>query len=146
VLPAGRQLTDADPAEHRIGPVGSYLYEPDGAVIRAGLVRQLAALLPGGRRIEEQLAYLSADGSATGLTGLARGFRVLEVLPYSVKRLRAELARRRVGIVEIKKRGVDVDPAVLRRELKPTGPNTITVLLARVGDRHLAILAEPVPS
>ena len=66
VLPAGRQLTDADPAEPRVGPVGGYLYEPDGAVIRAGLVQQLAALLPGGRRIAEQLAYLSADGPAGG--------------------------------------------------------------------------------
>ncbi|MDQ1738976.1 MAG: hypothetical protein QOE53_628, partial [Pseudonocardiales bacterium] len=143
VLPAGRQLTDADVAEPRVGPVDDYLYEPDGAVIRAGLVQQLAALLPGGRRIAEQLAYLSATGPAAGLAGLARGFRVLDVQPYSVKRLRAELARRQVGIVEIKKRGVDVDPAVLRRELKPSGPNTITVLLARVGDRRLAILAEP---
>ncbi len=145
VLPAGLQLTDADPAEHRVGPVGSYLYEPDGAVIRAGLVRQLAALLPGGRRIEEHLAYLSADAVAgEPAARLGRGFRVLEVLPYSLKRLRAELARRHVGIVEIKKRGVDIDPAVLRRELKPTGPNSMTVLLARVGDQHLAILAEPV--
>ncbi|HEX8305630.1 MAG TPA: hypothetical protein VF612_12190 [Jatrophihabitans sp.] len=143
VLPAGRQLTDADAGEPRVGPVGSYLYEPDGAVIRAGLVQQLAALLPGGCRIFEQLAYLSADGPAAGLAGLARGFRVLDVLPYSVKRLRTELARRQVGIVEIKKRGVDVDPAVLRRELKPAGPNSITVLLARVGDRRLAVLADP---
>ncbi|MEO7261895.1 MAG: SAM-dependent methyltransferase [Jatrophihabitantaceae bacterium] len=146
VLPAGLQLTDADPAEPRVGPVGSHLYEPDGAVIRAGLVRQLAALLPGGRRIEEQLAYVSADAAASGpAAGLARGFRVLDVLPYSLKRLRAELSRRQVGIVEIKKRGVDIDPAVLRRELKPAGPNSITVLLARVGEQHLAILAEPVP-
>ena len=145
VLPAGGQLTDADPAEPRVGPVGSYLYEPDGAVIRAGLVQQVAALLPGGRRIDDQLAYLSADAVAGGpAAGLARGFRVLDVLPYSAKRLRAELARRQVGIVEIKKRGVDVDPAALRRDLKPAGPNSITVLLARVGEQHLAVLAEPV--
>ncbi len=145
VLPAGLQLTDADPAEPRVGPVGSYLYEPDGAVIRAGLVRQLAALLPGGRRICEPLAYLSADAPAGGpAAGLGRGFRVLDVLPYSLKRLRAELARRQVGVVEIKKRGVDIDPAALRRELKPAGPNSLTVLLARVDDEHLAILAEPV--
>ena len=145
VLPAGVQLTDADPAEPRVGPVGSYLYEPDGAVIRAGLVQQVAALLPGGRRIDDQLAYLSADAVADSpAAGLARGFRVLDVLPYSAKRLRAELARRQVGIVEIKKRGVDVDPAALRRDLKPAGPNSITVLLARVGEQHLAILAEPV--
>ena len=67
---------------------------------------------------------------------------MLDVLPYSVKRLRAELRRREVGIVEIKKRGVDIDPAALRRELKPAGPNSLTVLLARVGERRLAILAE----
>ncbi|MEO7287788.1 MAG: SAM-dependent methyltransferase [Jatrophihabitantaceae bacterium] len=145
VFPSGRQLTDADPADAAIGEVGSYLYEPDGAVIRAGLVQQVAALLPGGRRIDEHLAYLSADAEpAEPLAGLARGYRVLEVLPYSVKRLRAELGRRQVGIVEIKKRGVDVDPAALRRQLKPTGPNSLTVLLARVGDRRLAVLAEPV--
>ncbi|HST47550.1 class I SAM-dependent methyltransferase [Jatrophihabitans sp.] len=144
VLPAGLQLTDAEQAEPRVGPVGGYLYEPDGAVIRAGLVQQLAALLPGGCRIAEQLAYLSADAVADGpAAGLARGFRVLDVLPYSVKRLRTELARRQVGTVEIKKRGVDVDPAALRRELRPAGPHAITVLLARVAERHLAILAEP---
>lgn len=146
VLPAGVQLSDADPETSAVGPVGSLIYEPDGAVIRAGLVRQLAALLPGGRRIEEQLAYLSADQPLTGPSAaLARGFEVCDVLPYSVKRLRAELARRQVGTVEIKKRGVDVDPALLRRELKPAGPNSITVLLARVGRQHLAILAQPLP-
>ncbi|MDQ2836685.1 MAG: SAM-dependent methyltransferase, partial [Actinomycetota bacterium] len=142
VFPAGCQLTDADPASDAIGDVGGYLYEPDGAVIRAGLVRQVAALLPAGRRIDEHLAYLCADGPLD--TPLARGFRVLDVLPYSVKRLRAELRRREVGIVEIKKRGVDIDPAALRRELKPAGPHSLTVLLARVGERRLAVLAEPV--
>lgn len=147
VLPAGVQLTDADAASDAVGEVGGYLYEPDGAVIRAGLVQQLAALLPGGRRIDEHLAYLSADSVPPGMLAgsLARGFEVLEVLPYSVKRLAHELRRREVGTVEIKKRGVDVNPALLRRQLKPKGPNSLTVLLARVGSRHLAILAEPLP-
>jgi SAM-dependent methyltransferase len=142
VFPAGVQLTDAAPAGDAVGELGDYLYEPDGAVIRAGLVQQVAALLPGGRRLDPQLAYLTADRPLA--TGLARGFRVLDVLDYSVKRLRAELARRQVGIVEIKKRGVDVDPTALRRELRPAGPNRLTVLLARVGERHLAVLADPV--
>jgi hypothetical protein len=106
-------------------------------------VQQVAALLPGGRRIDEHLAYLSCDAPVS--TALARGYRVLDVLPYSVKRLRAELKRREVGIVEIKKRGVDIDPAALRRELNPRGPQSITVLLARVGESRLAVLAEPVP-
>lgn len=147
-FPSGRQLTDADEANPSVGGIGDYIYEPDGAVIRAGLVQQVAALLPGGRRIDEHLAYLSCDGPllASGDLALARGFRVLEVLPYSVKRLRSALAKRGVGIVEIKKRGVDIDPAALRRELKPTGPNSLSVLLARVGEQRLAVLAEPVPS
>jgi hypothetical protein len=71
---------------------------------------------------------------------------VHDVLPYSVKRLRAELAAREVGIVEIKKRGVDIDPAALRRELKPRGANSLTVILARVGERRLAVLARPLVS
>jgi SAM-dependent methyltransferase len=144
VLPAGVELTDDDVLADGIGPVGRYLYEPDGAVIRAGLVQQAAALLPGGRRLDEHLAYLSADEAVA--TPLARGYEVHDVLPYSVKRLRAELAAREVGIVEIKKRGVDIDPAALRRELKPRGANSLTVILARVGERRLAVLARPLVS
>jgi SAM-dependent methyltransferase len=140
VLPGGAGLTDSDPEELAVGEVAGYLYEADGAVIRAGLVRQAAAVL-GGHRIDEHLAYLSADGPVE--TPFARGYRVLDTLPYSLKRLRAELRHRQVGIVEIKKRGVDVDPARLRRELKPQGPNSLTVLLARIGQQHIAILAEP---
>jgi hypothetical protein len=132
-------LTDADPAEDAIRPLGQYLYEPDGAVIRAGLVQQAAAAI-GGWRIDSHLAYLSAADRTDA--PFARGFRVLDVLPYSAKRLRAELRRREVGVVEIKKRGVDVDPARLRKELAPAGPNSMTVLLARVGAQRLAILAD----
>jgi SAM-dependent methyltransferase len=143
VLPAGVQLTDADSAEAALRPIGAYLLEPDGAVIRAGLVQQAAAAL-GAARIDEHLAYLTAAEPAS--SALARSFRVLDVVPYSVKRIKAELRQREIGIVEIKKRGVDVDPAALRRALKPSGPNSLTLLLARVGEQHLAVLAEPVPA
>lgn len=139
VLSAGAQLTDADPVEAAVRPIGAYLLEPDGAVIRAGLVQQAAAALDAAR-IDEHLAYLTAH--APTASALARSFRVLEVLPYSVRRIKAELRQREVGILEIKKRGVDVDPAALRRALKPSGPNSLTLLLARVGEQHLAVLAE----
>lgn len=141
ILPAGLSLTDQDPAEPRVAEIDDYVIEPDGAVIRAGLVQQAAAAL-GAARIDEHLAYLTSDRPAS--TPLARSYRVIDVAPYSVKRLRAELRRREVGIVEIKTRGVDVDPARLRRELKPVGHSALTVILARVAEHHLAILAEPV--
>jgi predicted HAD superfamily Cof-like phosphohydrolase len=134
------QLTDRDPSTSEVRQLGAFLYEPDGAVIRAGLVQQAATVLSGWR-IDEHLAYLSADAAVA--TPLAKGYRVAEILPYSVKRLRAALARREVGIVEIKKRGVDIDPAALRRELAPKGSNSCTVLLARVGDQRLAVIAQP---
>jgi hypothetical protein len=141
VLPAGVQLTDRDPAEGAVRRIGAFIHEPDGAVIRAGLVQQAAAAA-GATLVDEHLAYLSGDTPAAG--PLLRSYRVLDVLDYSVKRLRSALRTREVGIVEIKKRGVDIDPAALRRELSPRGPNSLTVLLARVGDRRLAVLAEPV--
>ncbi|MCW2539586.1 MAG: cytosine methyltransferase [Frankiales bacterium] len=145
MLPSARQLTDTDPAQSAVGALGDYVYEPDGAIIRAGLVQQLAARLPGGRRLDEHLAYLTADGRlADGDASMARGYRVLDVLDYSVKRLATELRRRQIGIAEIKKRGVDIDPAVLRRRLNLAGTESITVLLARVGHRRLAILAQPI--
>ncbi|UQX87906.1 class I SAM-dependent methyltransferase [Jatrophihabitans telluris] len=145
LLPSGAQLSDQDASTDRLGGIGPFLFEPDGAVIRAGLVQQAAAAV-GGWRIDEQLAYLSGNDPAA--VPFVRGFAVLDVLPFSVKRLRDELRRREVGTVEIKKRGVDVDPARLRRELKPSGPNQLTVLLARLGtgpaSRRVAVLAEPV--
>jgi hypothetical protein len=134
------ELTDRDPSTDTVAGLGTYLYEPDGAVIRAGLVQQAAALVEGWR-IDPQLAYLSSDSAS--MSPLVKGYRIDAVMPYSVKRLRAELHRREVGIVEIKKRGVDVDPARLRVELKPSGPNSLTVILARAGAHRLAVLAQP---
>jgi len=134
------QLTDRDREDETVGSLGAFLYEPDGAVIRAGLVTQVVALLRGGRRLDPQIAYLASD-EAVDLP-FARGYRVIEQFPYSVKRLRDELRRRAVGIVEIKKRGVDIDPASLRRELRLSGDEAITVILIRIGHSHQAVLAE----
>jgi len=55
-------------------------------------------------------------------------FAVKEVLPLDVKTLRSWVRDRRVGTLEIKKRGVDVDPVAWRRKLKPSGPRSITLI------------------
>ncbi len=140
-LPEGVRLSDTDAEELALGGVAEFVHEPDGAFIRAGLVTQVAAAL-GARRLDEHLAYLTGDRPADSC--LARSYRVLDVADYSLKRLAAELRRREVGVLEIKKRGVDVDPAVLRRQLRLRGTASMTVVLARVGSRRLAVLAEPV--
>lgn len=132
--------SDSDDAE--TGPLGEYLYEPDGAIIRARLIGDLARSA-GARMLASGIAYLTADEEVR--TPFASGFRVLETLPYPERDLRKALAQRRIGTLEIKKRGVDVDPAVLRKRLALKGPNAATVVLTRIGGKHTAILVERLP-
>jgi len=69
---------------------------------------------------------------------------VLESLPVDEKKLRLALKERRIGTLEIKKRGVDVDPAVLRTRLKLHGAESATLVLTRAGGRRVALLVERV--
>jgi len=132
---------DGDPVPGEPGPLGEYVYEPDGAIIRAGLVGPLADRL-GARLIDSHIAYLTCDAPIE--TPFATGFRVLESLPYSEKRLASALASRGIGRLEIKKRGMDIDPAALRPRLKLKGKASATVILTRVENSRLALIAERV--
>ncbi|ROR73597.1 class I SAM-dependent methyltransferase [Bogoriella caseilytica] len=120
--------------------LGDVLYEPDGAVIRAGLVARLAEDLGAGI-VSDAIAYLT--GPAVVETPFATGYRVLDHFPYSAKRLSGYLRTHKIGQVTIKKRGVDVDPARLRKQLGLRGENAATVVLTRLAGRHSAVLVEP---
>ena len=114
-----------------VGPIGAYLYEPDGAVVRAGLVDDLAARI-GARRLDPQAAYLTAEACVP--TPFADLFAVTEVLPFDERVLRGWVREHRIGILEIKKRGLEVDPAVLRKRLKPSGRAAATLVLTPTPD------------
>ncbi|WP_062463134.1 class I SAM-dependent methyltransferase [Demequina soli] len=129
--------TDRAPA----GALGAYLMEPDGAVIRAGVVGVLAEQV-GAHLVDPQIAYLTADAPAA--TPFARAYRVLERLPLDVKVLARELRARGVGTVDIKKRGVDLTPEQLRPRLKLKGKERATLVLTRLEGQHAALLVEPV--
>ncbi len=126
LLPSGEELDAGERREPPVGPVASYLYEPDPAVIRSGGVAALAERL-GAHCPRAGIAYLFADRPAR--TAFATAFEVLEELPYSEASLRRWVRERGVGSLEIKVRGVDVDPAVLRRRLKPAGTASATLVL-----------------
>jgi hypothetical protein len=49
-----------------------------------------------------------------------------------------------VGILEIKKRGSDVVPETLRKELQLKGERAATLIVTRVGDSHRAIICEAI--
>ena len=132
---------DSDDAE--LGPLGEYLYEPDGAVIRARLIGDLARTLDA-RMLSEQIAYLTADTAMA--TPFAVCFRITETLPLDERAIKKRLAELEVGTLEIKKRGVDIDPAAFRAKLslKGRGRNSATLFLTRVAGKRVALLAERV--
>ncbi|WP_280208326.1 class I SAM-dependent methyltransferase [Nocardia cyriacigeorgica] len=126
-------LTDAEPDDIPERAPGEWIIDPDGAIVRAGLVRQYAAK-HGLWQLDPRIAYLTGDRVPDGV----RGFRVLDQLDFREKSLRSELRRRDCGAVEILVRGVDVDPDQLRRRLKPTGSQPYTLVITRIG-RHATV-------
>lgn len=133
-----------------VGPVEGYLYEPDGAVIRAGLVADVALQL-GGHLVDEHIAYICAPDLVD--TPFARAYKVLAVMPFNVKALKAWVRDEGIAVLDIKKRGTAVTPEELRKQLLPGGkaaakhPNgkkTATLVLTRIGEDRVAISVEPV--
>lgn len=121
-------ITDGEPDEIAVAAPGEWIIDPDGAVVRAGLVRHYGAR-HGLWQLDERIAYLTGNSPPPGV----RAFQVLEHGPYREKDLRALVRRREVGRLEILIRGLDVDPDALRRRLKPRGPAEATVVLTRIG-------------
>lgn len=137
-----------DPGAAAVGvrPVGRWLHEPDGAVVRARLVTAAAAAVGGGL-VDPHIAYVTGDQAVT--SPLVRTYEVLEELPFKERPLRAALRERGVGRLTIKKRGVDVVPEQLRRRLAlsgdPAAPES-TLVMTRAAGRGIALLVRPVPA
>ncbi len=139
---SAHELTAAGDAEDEPArALGAFLHEPDGAVIRARLIGDVARSLDAGM-LDEHIAYLTSDAALT--SPFVSSFRVLEVLPAEPKSLAKALRERGIGRLEIKKRGVDVDPAALRTKLKLRGDESATLFVTRIGAKRVAILAERV--
>ncbi|QZH69197.1 class I SAM-dependent methyltransferase [Mycolicibacterium farcinogenes] len=128
MLETGEQITDAEPDDCPVAEAGRWIVDPDGAVVRAGLVRHYAAR-HGLWQLDPDIAYLSGDQLPAGV----RGFEVLEQLQFQERRLRAALTARSVGALEILVRGVDVDPDALRTRMRLRGTEHLAVVIARLG-------------
>jgi hypothetical protein len=142
VLDRSEQITDAEPAECGTAAAGRWIVDPDGAVVRAGLVRQYGAR-HGLWQLDPDIAYLSGGDLPDGV----RGFEVLDELDYGERRLRQALSEHDVGAVEILVRGVDVDPDAVRPRLKLRGSRRLSVVITRIGtgrrSRAVAYVCRP---
>jgi hypothetical protein len=134
------EVTDAGMPAGEVGPVGAVLYEPDGAVIRAGLVGQVVAAVDG-RLLDPTIAYVTSDRVVR--TPLARAFAVEDVFGFQVKTLRTWLRDRGIGRLTIKKRGTAVEPDHLRRQLRLAGDAEATIVLTRVRGRQSVLAVRP---
>lgn len=143
LLAAGHQaaeLTGDGTRRAPVGPLRRYLYDPDPAVVRAGLVAEFAATIAG-NLADPEIAYVYAEAAHRSRYG--RCLEVLEALPFSLKRLRAAVRAAGAGRLEIMKRGSPLEPEWLRRQLRCTGDRPLTVVLTRVANAPTALLCQP---
>ncbi|MET7722422.1 class I SAM-dependent methyltransferase [Streptomyces mirabilis] len=142
LLPGPRELRGRGLPDPAVREVGRYLYEPDGAVIRAHLVAEVAEEVDGGL-VDETIAYITADELRP--TSYAAAYEITDRLPFNVKKLKALLRERGVGVLTVKKRGSAVEPEELRKKALPKqhGPHSATVFLTRVAGAPTMLLGHP---
>lgn len=128
ILDRGEQITDAEPDDCPVRPAGRWIVDPDGAVVRAGLVRHYAAR-HGLWQLDPDIAYLSGDRLPPDL----RGFEVLEQHRFQETWLRRALSALDCGSLEILVRGVEVNPDALRWRLRLRGSRSLAAVITRLG-------------
>ncbi len=121
---------------------GTYLYEPDPAVLRAGLVAALGMQIQAAQ-LDPDIAYLTAEHLQA--TPFARAWRVTDWMPFQLKRLRQFLRQRGIGHLVVKKRGSPLEPEKLIHDLRLEGENQAVLFLTHLRGKPIAILADARP-
>lgn len=132
---------DPDPAPAPVAAARRYLYDPDPAVVRSHLVAEAAARVDGAL-LDERIAYFTSDRAET--SPLWRVLEIVEFAPFSLKRLRSSVRAHGAGTITIKKRGSAVDTEKLRRDLRTSGSESMTIVLTRIGERPFYLLCRAI--
>ncbi len=124
-----------------IQDLGAFIYDPNPALVRSHLLGGFASEnnLWG---LSKSIAFLSSNSEIH--SPWLRGFKVLEVLSLDPKRISKRLQELGIGILEIKKRGVDTTPEELRKKLRLKGKVSATLILTKLGEDRRAILCQPI--
>ncbi len=121
--------------------LGRYVFEPHAAVLAADLTGILADL-HGLCCVSPGIAYLTGDRLVSD--PILASFEVTEVLPLDPKHLRDAIRDRGIGNLEVKKRGVKIDPDEVRKQLHLRGDHSAALLITPVKKKIVAILAKRV--
>ena len=141
-LPSGETLA-GEPMEAvaDILPLGRYLFDPDPAIVRAGLVDLLAEQL-GLARLDAAEEYLTGDSLVD--SAFLRAFEVEAELSNNPKDVRAYYRTSQVGQLEIKCRHIPVEIDRLRKQLELPGKEAGVLIFARVSGKARAVVARRV--
>jgi hypothetical protein len=142
LLPAGASISsDDEEADSVVRPPAAFVFDPESCVTRAGLVRQLAARV-GGSLMDPQVAYLTGDELL--FDPLAATFEVLDVIPFSIERLKTRLRNGGWRPDEIRRRAFPVEPDELRRLLGKPGGAPVTILCTTINGQRTIIIGRRV--
>jgi len=141
-LPSGETLA-GHPLEvaAEVRPLERYLFDPDPAIVRAGLLDLLAVQL-GLSRLDAAEEYLT--GPQTVASPFVQAFAVEAELPNNERQIREALRKSSFGELEIKCRHVPINADALRRRLPLPGNEPGVLLFARIGEKTRAVLARRV--
>jgi SAM-dependent methyltransferase len=134
---AAHAITGSGTVAGPVGTVRRYLFDPDGAITRAGLVAEFASGVDG-VLADPSIGFVYADAPVP--TPFARCLEVVDRLPVAVKRMRSALRSHGIGRLEIRKRGSALDVEKLRHDLRLAGPNGAVLILTRVAAAPAALL------
>lgn len=142
VLPAGESLA-GNPLDSwsETAEPGRFIYDPDPAIVRSGMIELLA----------ERLELFRLDDAEEYLTGpnlvespFVRAFEVIDVLPYKEKEIRRYFRDTEFGQLEIKCRHIPVPIESLRKKLRLEGNQPGVLIVARVAGSSRAIVCRRV--
>ena len=133
ILPERHTLIERADAALEVRDPGRFLIDPDGAVTRAGLVKELGMTLGDCWQVDDRVAFLSSNHPVQ--TPFGRTLEIAASETWSLARLKEALRSLDVGSVDIRKRGSAVEVEDIQRRLKLTGARAGTVVLTRVRDR-----------
>jgi hypothetical protein len=129
----------ADPlsAWTQVKPLGAYIYDPDPAIVRSGLVDVLAEQLELWR-LDDAEEYLTGDQLVS--SPFLQSFQVSENLPNNDKEIRRAIRVGGYGQVEIKCRHIPIKAELVRKKLPLTGTSPVTLIYTRQEGKARAVI------
>ncbi len=138
LLPSGQILSGSGSEEVAVSGWQPFIFEPDNAIIRAGLVQKLGVEL-GYQLLDQHLALLTGNEAVSETFG--KLYRLSEVLPFNRKLLQKYLREKGIGELVIKTRGFPDTTEKLHKQFQLRGSGKMIMLIVRLTERHqVAIL------